>query len=79
MRRYTVHYRFGQDYIPMANYHDMQGVGQFLSHDNDEGIGFRVFDNYKKDWVEPEAVLLACILGIKEPDVEAKNSFQVVG
>jgi hypothetical protein len=62
MRRFTVNYRFGQDYLPIANYHDMKSVGKFLYEDNEEGIGFRVFDNEKKDWVEPESVFLACVL-----------------
>lgn len=68
MRRYTVHYRFGQDYLPMANYNDMGGVGRCLLEDNEEGIGWRVFDNLKKNWVEAEKVFLACILSNQDPD-----------
>lgn len=62
MKRYTIHYRYGQDYVPMINCFDIKTVGEVLTSVNDDGLAFKVYDNRNKDWVDPESVFLACIL-----------------
>jgi|LakMenEpi03Aug12_release.lakeMendotaPanAssembly.Ray.scaffolds.fasta_scaffold08002_19 hypothetical protein len=62
MRRFTVYYRFGQDYLPMANYSDIHGVGDFLNRDNTDGYAFKAFDNQENKWVDAARIFLACVL-----------------
>ena len=60
MRRFTIYYRFGHDFLPMVNCVDIKRVGEILSKDED-GLGFKVYDNQIKEWVDPETVFLACV------------------
>lgn len=64
MRRYTIHLRFGEDYLPMINCSDLKAVSEFITNDED-GLSFKVFDNEKDEWVRPQVVFLACLFGNK--------------
>lgn len=61
MRRYTINYKFNKTYLPMINCSEMNDVAYHLIND-DEGNAFKVFDNVKQEWVNPNCVLLSCIL-----------------
>jgi hypothetical protein len=60
MRRYTIHQRFGGTYLPMINCKDMDTVANKITTDED-GCSFKVFDNIKQNWVDPNRVFLACV------------------
>jgi len=64
MRRYTIHFRFGQDFLPMINCTTLEDVANKLTKDDDRP-GFKVFDNIKEDWISPERIFLACVLCTK--------------
>lgn len=60
--RYTIHYKWGVDYLPLINCQDINSVGTKISNDTEyEDHAFKVYDNQKKDWLPPETVLLACV------------------
>lgn len=61
MRRYTINYKFNDTYLPMINCKDMESVATNLLA-NQEGDAFKVFDHVKQEWVNPNCVLLACVL-----------------
>jgi hypothetical protein len=60
MRKYTIHYRFDETYFPMINCTDMDAVANQILKD-EEGHSFKVFDNIKQNWVDPNCVFLACV------------------
>lgn len=63
MIRYTIHYRFYQEYFPMINCCSLNEVANHLDHNNKEdGMAFKIFDNEKDEWVKPELVFLACVM-----------------
>ena len=63
MRKYTIHYRFYQEYIPMVNCLNLNEVSKHLSLNNKEdGMAFKIFDNEEGDWAKPEIVFLAYVM-----------------
>lgn len=61
MRRYTINYKFDETYLPMINCDNMEVVAQHILND-EEDSAFKVFDHVKQEWVNPNCVLLACVL-----------------
>jgi hypothetical protein len=60
MKRYTIYYKFLEDFFPMINCNDLKDVAFNLSGDRDD-VSFKVFDNKDDDWLKPELVFLACV------------------
>jgi hypothetical protein len=69
MKRYTIHYKFGEDYLPMSNFDNLKSVGMEINNDP-ERSPFKVYDNFRREIVEPEVILLACILSEEHQETE---------
>ena len=64
MKRYTIYYKFLEEFLPMINCADLKDIARHLERDRDD-ISFKVFDNKEDDWMKPELVFLACIFNKK--------------
>lgn len=60
MKRYTIHYKFFEEFFPMINCNNLKDVAYNI-HKNCDDVHYKVFDNKDEKWLKPELIFLACV------------------